>query len=328
MKKWHFFVALMLVITLLFSVCTGEQESRDSEEYDVEYLQMMVEKTEMVLANHQAKLERESVIYHLLAPYFESVKLSPEERDAAILELAGNLEKQAEKDKENGVRRDERTRTIPDDLLAFLTGDMTWNEFAELNEKQIDSQLQISISAEYGIEITTGDLRRRNADRDAELSELFAGFSAEAVTEIRLKVLDAYYSYSENNEKVRETEAKLEKYNAQLAKAYAREVQLLTVEDYYGVWSFQKGIYTDTGEILPPPEATSVLTLLSDGTLNLDLAEKGREYTYTGTWVFDLGEITMNLDDSSGVYSVKGSLRGKMLLVITDISELEYIREN
>ena len=164
------------------------------------------------------KLDRDSVIFDEVDPYIIAGDLSPEEKSEKIKEIAAQREEQNKQDKENGVKKDDRTKLIPEDLVAFLVDEMTWEEFYSLSTKQYAPEKKIAMLAEFGIEITANDLNKRNAERDAEMEEVFAALNEDQVMQIRTRALDDYYSIQRDKDDIAAKEEKLEEARVELAQ--------------------------------------------------------------------------------------------------------------
>ena len=164
------------------------------------------------------KLDRDSVVFDEVDPVVIAGDLSPEEKTEKIKEIATQREEQAKQDKENGVKKDDRTKPIPEDLLAFLVDDMTWEEFVNLSTKMYAPEKKIAMLAEFGIEITKDDFNRKNAERDQELTDLFAGLDDDMVMKIRTEAIDGYYSIQRTKDDIASKEEKLAEAKAELAQ--------------------------------------------------------------------------------------------------------------
>ena len=225
MKKF-FFVALLLLISLMLGLCMSEQEST-GEAYDVNMLQEKIARAEKVLENTKKMYERHSFAYVLLAPELTSEVAieDPETLNTKIHMICQELREQ------NALARSNRSKDIPgiisDELEAFLTEDITYEELSLLLMTGNIKEVKLAEIIGHGIDkqdlSKRYPLKEKDLYKEEKVAPILAALTNEELSQIRLEVIRQYYDLDRIMEQMEQREEDLAELKAELDAALAQE---------------------------------------------------------------------------------------------------------
>ncbi len=254
-------VVMFLPIGKVFDDTAAEQKAK-------------VEKAVNDLENAQNKVDRDSVIYDIVYPVIIDGNLNAAEKDEALAAL-------------NEQRVASGEKAIPQDLLDFLCGELTWDKIKGLSTKMIDDKAKAALLEEYGItkdDFKLKDNKEADQPRIEEVKAIIESLNEDQVSQLRDRTLNTYYTIDKSKEKVAKAEEVLQE---------------------------QQTILAEMGEV--PAEELATFNILLNG---VDISEKQSSVNDAAGMELDRLQINTAVVNKSNGYPVDGNLASYRTLII------------
>ena len=213
----------------LLAAAAASDESR--YDYQIDKLMEDIEKVKLMLQSRYDKLERDSVIYNLVAPELqdETALTDPAAVSARIHGIARQLEDQREQAlrEDPTAERSGRIQVMESELEAFLTDDLTYEKICMMmasSKKEIKGKAMARIighDLEEDVFSKYYPPKEKDQWKEEKVNAVLAGLTAEETVQIRLDVLEEYYQLEMTKNSIKIYEEELAAAEAQLAELQA-----------------------------------------------------------------------------------------------------------